>query len=362
MNTPTLTLPKRLCLTGGGTAGHVMPHLALLPSLQQASCEVLYIGERGGIEAKLLADKGVRFHSIITGKLRRYVHWKTLFLPFAVILGTTQALWHLWRFKPNMVFSKGGYVALPVVYAAWLLRIPCVAHESDLSVGLTNRLSYPVLKKLCLGFAATQSQFRHAEKTVFTGTPVRASLKKHAQRDKAIQHTHLHADKTTLLVFGGSMGSLAINEAVRASLDTLTHTVQIIHICGNGHLAPDIQHPAYWQTEFADESFPDLLACADLTLSRAGANTLAELIATAKPNILVPLPSSASRGDQLLNAQHFAELGISTVIEQHQLTAKILEQSILHILAHKQEIKNKIYQYQQGDATQRVLEVLGGHC
>ena len=334
-----------------------MPHLALLPDLHQAGCQVLYIGEKNGIEQQLLDDQVLTLRSIITGKLRRYLHWKTLFLPFVVLCGTAQACWHLSRFKPDMVFSKGGYVALPVIYAAWILRIPCVAHESDLSLGLTNRLSYPMLKKLCLGFAATQSQLPNSKKTVYTGTPVRPSLK-HGQRTKGLQLTHLQANKPTLLVFGGSKGAEAINHMLRGSLDILTHTVQIIHICGQGHLAPDIQHPAYWQHEFVEEAFADLLACADLTLSRAGANTLAELVTTAKPNILVPLPNSASRGDQLQNAQYFAELGISTVIEQHQLTAEKLTQSIQHILEHSEDIKAKINQYQQGDAATQVLETL----
>lgn len=356
-------LPERLCLTGGGSAGHVMPHLALLPQLNQAGCKVLYIGTRHGIEKTLLQNHPICFRGIVCGKLRRYFDWRTFIMPLAVITGFVQALWHLACFKPKVVFSKGGYVALPVVAAAWLLRIPCVAHESDSTLGLCNRLCLPLVKKMCLGFEATAQDIAAKHKVIYTGIPVREALL-HGNAKCGLAFTGLDHSRPIVLVFGGSLGARAINKTIRDGLAKLLTSVQIIHIAGPGYCAAhgfdeNTQLPAgYALFDFINEALPDVMACADIAITRAGANTLAEWVALAMPSILIPLPATTSRGDQLHNARHFAERGLSLVIEQSELTAEHLNQTILHCLAHRDAMRNRLIQAQHHDSAGRLLAAL----
>lgn len=315
---------KRIVLTGGGTAGHVTPHFALVPELRARGWDIHYIGTHTGIERQLVGTE-LPYYPISAGKLRRYFDLRNLSDPFRVLKGVFDAYRHLRRIKPQVVFSKGGFVAVPVTMAAWLLRIPVILHESDLTPGLANRLCVPLARKLCVTFPESVNYLKgkEAEKAVVTGTPIRAELFA-GSREKGRQICGFSPGLPVLLVMGGSLGSAVLNRVIRDNLAQLTQSYQIIHICGQGNLEPQLANPRYFQVEYAREELPHLLAAADLVLSRAGANSLVELVALGKPNILVPLSRQASRGDQILNAASFARQGYSLVVEEEDLTGEML--------------------------------------
>ncbi len=344
---------KRIVLTGGGTAGHVSPNLALLPALRAEGWEVEYIGSPTGIEKSLVTSKGVPFHAIASGKLRRYFDWRNFSDPFRIILGTVQAFFILLRRRPRVVFSKGGFVSVPVVFAAWLLRIPALIHESDLSPGLANRLCEPFARRVCYSFAET---VRHLpkEKAVHTGTPVRPELLQ-GDASRGLQAAGFPIDaagKPVLLVMGGSLGSRALNQAVRSVLPELTRRFRIIHLCGKGGRESALDAiDDYRQFEFLGDELPDILAASELVLSRAGANALFELLLLRKPNLLVPLSRAASRGDQILNAAAFERLGYSRVVQEEELKGPdrlLLELDMLW--SERQERADRMRQSPVGDA------------
>ena len=305
-------------LTGGGTAGHVTPNLALLPALRARGFEPVYVGSRDGIERRLASEAGLAYHAVRTGKLRRYRSLQNLVDPFRILLGTLEAILLLRRLAPAVVFSKGGFVGVPVVVGAWVNRIPVVVHESDLTPGLANRLSFPFARRICLAFRETASRLAGRE-VVYTGTPVRASLLA-GERARGLARFRLDPARRTVLVFGGSQGARAINEAVRAALPSLPRELQVLHVCGAGNVEPALEgRDDYRQYEYLDSDFGDAFACADVVVSRAGANSLAELLALRKPAVVIPLPRSASRGDQIDNARLFADKGYGLVLDQEGL-------------------------------------------
>lgn len=348
----------RIVLTGGGTSGHVTPHLALIEALEVLGWHIDYIGSETGIERQMIEREGLPYHPISTGKLHRYWTWKNIFSPFKVLLGVGQAFYYLYQLKPNIVFSKGGFVAFPVVLSAWLLRIPVVAHESDLTPGLANRLSFPFISKLCIAFEGTKVAFRNTKKIIVTGTPIRASLFQ-GERAKALAYCGFDGKKPVLLVVGGSLGAALINRVVREILPQLTQCFHVIHLCGKGKLENALKaQPDYFQVEYAHAEMADLLAASDLVVSRAGANSVYELLALAKPHLFIPLSKRASRGDQIENAAYFEQKGVSTVLEEQDLTGESLLRSIELIYEQSPLLKEKLKALQIITGTDRVMEVL----
>ena len=323
---------KKLLVTGGGSGGHVTPALAVMSELHVDGWGLVYVGSTSGLEEALVtplsATTGVRYYGIASGKLRRYFSWRNLSDAILVLVGCVQALWRVGRERPTVVFSKGGFVAFPVVLAAWLWRIPVVAHESDATQGLANKLSAPFVRTLCTSFPETPVE-NFKGRVVYTGAPIRGELLRgNAQRGK----TSIGASESqrVLLVTGGSLGAQALNAAVVAALEPLTqdHNWFVVHVCGPGKLA---QVPAsvldpisYRAYEFVSDGWADLLAAADVVVTRAGANTLFELLSLGKPNLLIPLPKQGSRGDQLDNAAYAAHNGYSEVLLEEQLSPKAL--------------------------------------
>ena len=318
---------KTILLTGGGTAGHVTPNLALIPSLKAAGYDIRYIGSYNGMERKLIENAGIPYDGISSGKLRRYFDLKNFSDPFRVLKGYAEALKLLRKYKPDVLFSKGGFVAVPVVLAAKHYHIPTIIHESDMTPGLANKLCIPSAKWVCCNFPETL-KYLPTGKAVLTGSPIRAELLQ-GDRLAGLQYTNLSAAKPIILVIGGSLGSVKVNGAVRSILPKLLEQFQVIHICGKGNLDESlIGTSGYVQYEYVDSPLKHLFAAADLIVSRAGANSICEILALRKPNVLIPLPAAASRGDQILNANSFAKQGYSTVLEEEKVTDDTLFDAI----------------------------------
>ena len=318
---------KKIILTGGGTAGHVTPNLALLPSLRKEEFEIHYIGSYNGIERRLIEDAGIPYDGISSGKLRRYFDIKNFSDPLRVLKGYGQAKRLMKQYRPDIVFSKGGFVSVPVVLAAKHYKIPVIIHESDMTPGLANKICIPAAKKVCCNFPETLN-YLPKDKAVLSGSPIREELLT-GDRLSGLQYAGLSANRPVILVIGGSLGSVTVNHAVRSILPKLLSQFPVIHICGKGNLDESlIGTSGYVQYEYVDKPLRHLFAAADLIISRAGANSICEILALRKPNILIPLSAAASRGDQILNANSFAKQGFSTVLEEEVLTSDTLYQAV----------------------------------
>lgn len=318
---------KKIILTGGGTAGHVTPNLALLPSLRKEEFEIHYIGSYNGIERRLIEDAGIPYDGISSGKLRRYFDIKNFSDPLRVLKGYGQAKRLMKQYHPDIVFSKGGFVSVPVVLAAKHYKIPVIIHESDMTPGLANKICIPAAKKVCCNFPETLN-YLPKDKAVLSSSPIREELLT-GDRLSGLQYAGLSANRPVILVIGGSLGSVTVNHAVRSILPKLLSQFQVIHICGKGNLDESlIGTSGYVQYEYVDKPLRHLFAAADLIISRAGANSICEILALRKPNILIPLSAAASRGDQILNANSFAKQGFSTVLEEEVLTSDTLYQAV----------------------------------
>lgn len=348
---------KKIILTGGGTAGHVTPNIALLPALKEAGYEVEYIGSYNGMEKELIEKEGIPYHGISSGKLRRYFDWKNFSDPFRVIHGYGQARSLIKKIKPAIIFSKGGFVSVPVVLAAKSLHVPAIIHESDMTPGLANRIAMRGAVKICCNFPETLKYLPEG-KGVLTGSPIRQQLL-HGDRQKALEFTGLPGEKPILLIIGGSLGSVFINNAVRGALDELLERFEIIHLCGKGNLDHSLDgKKGYVQYEYISKELPDLFAAADLVISRAGANAICELLALHKPNILIPLSRNASRGDQILNANSFKKQGFSYVIEEEQVNEKTLSEAIHYVADHKDEYKKAMSESGQMDSIKKIVDLI----
>ncbi|NLJ80540.1 MAG: undecaprenyldiphospho-muramoylpentapeptide beta-N-acetylglucosaminyltransferase [Firmicutes bacterium] len=346
---------KKIVLTGGGTAGHVTPHLALLPHLKERGWEIHYIGTRDGIERELIGHL-LPYYSISAGKLRRYFDLKNFSDPFRVLKGVFQAVRILRTLRPQLVFSKGGFVTVPVTLAAWLVSIPVILHESDLTPGLANRISLPFARKLCLTFPDSL-EYVGEKKAVVTGTPIRGEIKA-GSRNEGLRLCRFSETEPTVLVMGGSLGSAFLNEVVRNNLAALTRQYQVIHLCGRGNYDQTISNRKYFQIEYADEELPHLFAAADFVVSRAGANVTSELIALRKLNVLVPLSKEASRGDQIQNAQSFAKQGLSVVIAEEDLDIESLVEQLSLLKREERRFLGNMEASLLGDGTFNVLRVI----
>ena len=314
---------KRIILTGGGTAGHVTPNIALLPRLKELQYDIHYIGSYNGIEKELIAPFQIPYHGISSGKLRRYFSVKNFTDPFRVLKGFHEANKLIRTLKPDVIFSKGGFVSVPVVMAGKHNHVPVIIHESDMTPGLANKLSMSSATKICCNFPETLEHLPK-EKAVLTGSPIRQELLS-GDREAAKKFCGFTSDKPVILIIGGSLGAAAVNKAVRSILPKLLENFQIIHLCGKGKLDTSLTGiDGYIQFEYIQKELKDLFALTDIVISRAGANAICELLALHKPNILIPLSASASRGDQILNARSFERQGFSIVIEEENLTDDLL--------------------------------------
>lgn len=348
---------KKIILTGGGTAGHVTPNLALIPALKEHGYDIHYIGSYQGIEKKLIEGAGIPYEGISSGKLRRYFDIKNFSDPFRVIKGYQEARKILKTYKPDVLFSKGGFVAVPVVLAARHYKIPTIIHESDITPGLANKICIPSAAKVCCNFPETVP-YLPADKAVLSGSPIREELLK-GDRLSGLQYTHLSPDRPVILIIGGSLGSVHVNTAVRSILPRLLESFQIIHICGKEHLDDSlIGLSGYVQYEYVDKPLKHLFAAADMVISRAGANSICELLALRKPNLLIPLSAAASRGDQILNAKSFQKQGFSAVLEEEFLTDETFFNAIQEVYQNRQRYIHAMEQTKLNNAVETILNLI----
>lgn len=352
---------KKIIMTGGGSAGHVTPNLALVPKLKELGYEIEYIGTKDGIERKIIEDENIKYHAISSGKLRRYFDIKNFTDPFKVLKGILQAIVILKKEKPNIVFSKGGFVAVPVVIAAHLSKIPVIAHESDLTPGLANRLSAPYCTRVCVTFPESVKNIKD-NKGVLTGTPIREELLK-GSRILGRQICGFEDKKPVLLIIGGSLGSKFINDTIRKVIDKLIEKYNIVHICGKGNIDKSLEsRKSYKQFEYISEELPHVMNAADIVISRAGANAIFELLALRKPNLLIPLSKKSSRGDQILNAASFERSGYSLVIQEDDLNERILLEKLEELYENKDKFINKMSSSSIKNGVDNIIRLIQEHA
>ncbi|EJQ62659.1 undecaprenyldiphospho-muramoylpentapeptide beta-N-acetylglucosaminyltransferase [Bacillus sp. FSL E2-8887] len=303
---------KRILFTGGGTAGHVMVNMALIPEFIKKEWDIQYIGSHNGIEKSLVTN--VPYHSISTGKLRRYWDWNNIKDPFKIIKGCLQSYRLIKKMKPDIVFSAGGFVSVPVVIGARLNKIPIIIREPDSTLGLANKIALPFATKLCTTFPDTGKNL-NSKKTTYIGPIVREEiLRGNRLRGKA--YCGFQLNKPMLLIMGGSQGAQWINDMVRKNLDKLLMEFNIVHMCGKGKVDLSIEMEGYKQFEYIGEELPDILHLASIVVSRAGSTAISELLTLKKPMLLIPLTSGSSRGDQIINAKYFERSGYAEVLLQ----------------------------------------------
>ena len=346
---------KHIVLTGGGTAGHVTPNIALIPKLRELGYKISYIGSYEGIEKKLIEELGIPYYGISSGKLRRYFDLKNFSDPFRVLKGFSQARKILKELKPDVVFSKGGFVTVPVVIAAKRLKIPALIHESDMTPGLANKLCLSSASRICCNFPETVANLP-ADKAVLTGTPIRQELLS-GNAENGRKFCGFTADKPVLMVIGGSLGAASVNDNVRKILPELLKEFQVVHLCGKGKTDKSLNGTAgYVQYEYIQDELPDLFAMADIVISRAGA--ICEIRELHKPNLLIPLSAKASRGDQILNARSFERQGFSKVLEEEEITEEKLLETIRQLYTDRQKYTDAMAGNGQVDSISKITDLI----
>ena len=348
---------KRIILTGGGTAGHVTPNIALIPKLKELGYDIQYIGSYTGIEKELIEPFGIPYHGISSGKLRRYFSLQNFTDPFRVIKGLGEAKNLIRDLKPDVIFSKGGFVSVPVVLAGKKCKVPVIIHESDMTPGLANKIAIPSATKICCNFPETLAHLPK-EKAVLTGSPIRQELLS-GNKIAAMDLCGFSADKPVILVIGGSLGAVAVNNAVRSALPELLESFQIVHLCGKGKIDETLSNTkGYKQFEYIKNELRDIFALADIVISRAGANAICELLALRKPNILIPLSASASRGDQILNARSFERQRFSIVLEEEEVTKDTLLHAVDRLYTDRNTYMEAMRNSGQQDSIQTILNLI----
>lgn len=348
---------NKIMFTGGGSAGHVTVNLALMPLFLEEGWTVDYAGSVAGIEKDLVsALPDVKYFPISTGKLRRYFDIQNVKDPFKVAKGVHEAYRLIQKRKPQVVFSKGGFVSVPVVIGAWLNNVPVVIHESDITPGLANRISIPMASVVCTTFPETAEQMNTA-KSRYVGAVVRQELHQ-GDADRGRDFCGFQANQFVLLVMGGSLGARKINEAVRSALPTLLRYFQVVHICGKGQVDPSMDRPGYIQYEYINEELPDVMAMADLVVSRAGSNSIFEFLSLRKPMLLIPLSRQQSRGDQILNASSFEKAGYCKVLEEEELNGDTLFSGVMDVFKSRKEIVENMRSNPSSDALSEVFRLI----
>ena len=348
---------KRIVLTGGGTAGHVTPNIALIARLKEEGYQISYIGSYNGIEKELIEQLAIPYYGISSGKLRRYFDLKNFTDPFRVLKGFSEASRLLKKLKPDIVFSKGGFVSVPVVVAAGRQKIPAIIHESDMTPGLANKICIPSAVKVCCNFPETMKNLPEG-KAVHTGTPIREELLSGSAK-KGRSFTGFTEDKPVLMVIGGSLGAQAVNNAVRDVLPALLEDFQVVHLCGRGKVDNSKKGiKGYIQYEYIESELADLFAMADIVISRAGANAICELQALKKPNLLIPLSAQASRGDQILNARSFEKQGFSMVLEEEDITDEVFLKAVHTLYENRDSFRKAMEEASTKDATALILDLI----
>ncbi|AIY83902.1 MAG: undecaprenyldiphospho-muramoylpentapeptide beta-N-acetylglucosaminyltransferase [Clostridium baratii] len=347
----------KIIMTGGGTAGHVTPNLALVPSLQEEGFEIKYIGSKDGIEKEIITSNNIPYYGISSGKLRRYFDIKNFTDPFKVIKGIHEARKILSKEKPDVIFSKGGFVTVPVVIAASMKKIPVIAHESDITPGLANKLASPFCDKLCVTFRESL-QFVKNNKGVLTGSPIRKEILS-GSKIKGKEICGFKNDKDIILIMGGSLGSKVINDNIRKNIDNILKDNNIIHICGKGNIDESLKKlDGYKQFEYVSDELKDLMQSADYIISRAGANSIFEFLALKKPTLLIPLSKNASRGDQILNANSFKKEGFSLVMQEEELQEKGILDGIKMLKESKQDLIKNMNESKLNDGVKEIINVI----
>lgn len=348
---------KRIILTGGGTAGHVTPNIALIPKLKELGFDIQYIGSYNGIEKELIEPFGIPYHGISSGKLRRYFSLQNFTDPFRVLKGLGEARKLIRDLKPDIIFSKGGFVSVPVVMAGKQNKVPVIIHESDMTPGLANKLALPSATKVCCNFPETLEHLPQ-DKAVLTGSPIRQELLS-GNKIAAMDLCGFSADKPVILVIGGSLGSVAVNNAVREALPELLETFQVVHLCGKGKVDESLNNTkGYKQFEYIKNELRDIFALADVVISRAGANAICELLALRKPNLLIPLSANASRGDQILNARSFERQGFSLVLEEEEVTKETLLDAVKKLYENRSTYMDAMRNSGQHDSINTIIKLI----
>ena len=345
---------KTIVLTGGGTAGHVTPNLALVPTLKKEGWDIHYIGSFQGIEKQLVTQEKIPYYPIASGKLRRYLSVENLKDPFKVIKGYFDAYKILKKIKPQVVFSKGGYVTVPVVLAARHQGIPVIIHESDMTPGLANKIASKSAKTVCVNFEETLKYV--GKKGVYTGSPIREALFKGSKK-MGNELCGFAEEKPTLLMMGGSLGARKINNVLREALPELLPMYNVIHICGKNNLDKDLLDQAgYKQFEYVNEELPHLFAAADMMLSRAGANAVMEILALHIPSLFIPLSQAASRGDQILNAEAMKAKGYCDVLFEEELNKETLVNSLNLLYNNRKKYKDQMKLATKVSGVEKVMQ------
>ncbi|WP_274310401.1 undecaprenyldiphospho-muramoylpentapeptide beta-N-acetylglucosaminyltransferase [Solibacillus daqui] len=350
---------KSIILTGGGTAGHVSLNEAIIPSLIEADYDVHYIGSHDGIEKELIGNAfpELPYHSISSGKLRRYFSIQNFTDPFKVLVGIGQAFSTIKKVKPSVIFSKGGFVSVPVVIAAKLANIPVVVHESDVTPGLANKIALPFASHIFTVFKETVKHLP-SDKATCTGSIIRQQLFE-GNREQGLACCDFTADKKVLLIMGGSLGSVVVNDAVRENLTKLLEKYQIIHLCGKGNIDSSLLNlEGYRQFEYVTDELPDLLYAADFIVSRAGSNSIFEFLALHKPMLLIPLSAAKSRGDQILNARLFKQQGFAHVLDEDTMTIESFYKAVETLVANADEMIDKMLDVEQPKTPSEMVSLI----
>ena len=348
-----------ILLTGGGTAGHVSVNEALIPVFDERGYEIHYIGSHDGIERELIGEghPEVTYHPVQSGKLRRYFSIKNFTDPFRVGAGFLQALSIIRKIKPEIIFSKGGFVSVPVVFAAKMTKTPIVIHESDVTPGLANKLALPFSNHIFTVFEQTLDYVPEGKATC-SGPIIRPELFEGDAID-GLRIAGLSGDKKVLIVMGGSQGSAVLNKALREDLSIIMQTFDVIHLCGKGNIDESLENIAgYTQFEYVTEGLPHLLAASDFAVSRAGSNAIFELLALRKPMLLIPLSAEKSRGDQILNASHFKSLGLARVMKEEDVLLRPLSEELTLFQDEEEQLIAKMTETALPKTPEQMVEMI----
>ena len=342
-----------IILTGGGTAGHCIPNLTLLPYLKKYFDKIYYIGSENGIEREIIENANIPYYYVSCAKLDRSKKLKNLTIPIKVIKGISQAKKLINELKPDVIFSKGGYVSVPTVIAGKKLNIPIILHESDYTIGLANKICARYSEKVLTAFPETSGHIKNGQ---FIGMPLR-DLTPKISENEILKKYNFSGQKPILLVIGGSQGAKAINLALRKSLPNILAKFDVLHVCGKGNVDNSIQYNGYTQKEYILD-IQEAYSIASVCITRAGATSLFELMSIKMPCVVIPLPKGASRGDQILNANYFEKLNLITVLNQDKLTENTLVNAINSVYNNRYNLFNEFKKHNIVNKSEEIVKVV----